>query len=96
MKKIKIFPQTGSFAENKDMAREIRIKVIIPALDKKEEIILDFVDVESATQSFVHALISDLIRNYGIEVLDEIVFKNCSETVKKIINIVTEYMQETA
>jgi hypothetical protein len=94
MKTIKLFPVTGSFAENKDIARDIRVKEIIPALDKNEEVTLDFKDVDSATQSFIHALISDIIRNYGIEILDTIFFKNCSDTVKKIISIVTDYMQE--
>lgn len=94
MKTLKLFPITGSFAENKDIARDIRVKEIIPALDKNEEVTLDFKDIDSATQSFIHALISDIIRNYGIEILDKIFFKNCSDTVKKIINIVTDYMQE--
>jgi len=75
------------------LARDIRIKEIIPSL-QKEEVTLDFTKVESATQSFVHALISDVIRIYGIEVLDRIFFKNCSDTIKKIISIVIEYMQE--
>lgn len=94
MKTIKLFPATGSFAENKDIAREIRVNKIIPALNKNEEVIIDFKDVDSATQSFVHALISDIIRKYGVEILDKIFFKNCSDTVKKIISIVTDYMQE--
>lgn len=92
---IQLFGQTGSFAENKDVARDLRNKEIIAALDKGEDIILDFTNVEAATQSFIHALISDLIRNYGYEILDRISFKNCNETVKKIIMIVTDYMQES-
>ena len=94
MTKIKLLPIVGSFAENKDLARDIRLKKIIPALKNKEEVILEFQGIDSATQSFIHALISDLIRKYGIEVLDKIYFKNCNETVKKIINIVVDYMQE--
>jgi len=93
---IKLFQIAGSFAENKDLAREIRIQKIMPALEKNQKIILDFKGIDSTTQSFIHALISDLIRNQGIEVLDQIYFKNCNETIKKIINIVVEYMQESA
>lgn len=95
MKTIKLFQVVGSFAENKDIARNIRINEIIPSLDKNEEVTLNFKGVDSATQSFIHALISDIIRKYGIEILDKIFFKDCSETVKKIINIVIDYMQET-
>jgi hypothetical protein len=59
-------------------------------------LVLYFEGVGSATQSFIHALISDLIRKYGVEVLDKVYFKNCSAIVKEIINIVVEYMQESA
>lgn len=95
MTEIKLHSIVGSFAENKDLARDIRINKIIPALNKEEEITLDFDCVDSATQSFIHALISDLIRKYGTEVLDNIRFKNCNETVRKIIIIVVDYMQES-
>ncbi|MEK6974195.1 MAG: STAS-like domain-containing protein [Nanoarchaeota archaeon] len=91
---INIYQKVGSFAENKDIAKKIRIKEILPILDANSDIILDFKDVESATQSFIHALISDVIRKHGIEVLDKITFKNCNITVKKIIEIVIEYMQD--
>ena len=94
MIEIKLLPIVGSFAENKDLAREIRLEKIIPSLEKEQEIALNFKGIDSATQSFIHALISDLIRNYGIEVLDKIYFKNCNEIIKKIINIVVDYMQE--
>ena len=91
---IKLSEAVGHFAENKDVARELRNQKIVPALDKKQEVVLDFEGVESATQSFIHALISELMRRYGSDVLDKIAFKNCNETVKKIIGIVVDYMQQ--
>ncbi len=93
---IKLFKQVGPFAENKDIARDIRLKKLIPALEKNKDVILDFESIEGATQSFIHALISDLIRKYGNEVLDKIQFKSCNDTVKGIISIVTDYMQESS
>lgn len=95
MKIIHLLPLVGSFAENKDVAREIRLKKIIPLLEKKQEVALDFAGIEATTQSFIHALISDLIRNYSSEVLDSLYFKNCNATVQKIITIVVDYMQES-
>jgi hypothetical protein len=92
---IKLIKHVKSFAENKDIAKSIRLKQIIPALKKGQEITLDFENIDAATQSFIHALISDLIRKYGSEVLDKISFKSCNETVKKIIQIVIDYMQES-
>ena len=93
---IKLFERTGEFAENKDIARDIRIKEIMPALNKHEEVILNFHGVNSATQSFIHALISEVIRKKAIDILDKIEFKNCNDTIKKIIGIVTDYMQKPA
>lgn len=93
MKIIKLLPKTGVFAENKDIARDMRIKGIKPVLERNEEITLDFKGVESATQSFIHALISELIRSYGSEILNNIYFKNCNKSVREIINIVVDYMQ---
>lgn len=84
----------GTFAENKDRARDLRIKEIIPALNRGDEVILDFTGVDAATQSFIHALISELLRQHGAQILDKMTFKNCNETVKKIIELVVEYMQE--
>lgn len=91
---IKLSEYIGNFAENKDVAKGLRNEKIIPALEKNQEVILDFVGIESATQSFVHALISELIRKYGSDVLDRIAFKNCNETIRKIIGIVVDYMQQ--
>jgi hypothetical protein len=93
MKTILIFEKTGGFAENKDIARSIRMKFIDPSVTKSEEITLDFKDIDSMTQSFLHALISETIRERGPNVLDLIYFKNCNENVQNIVNIVVEYMQ---
>ncbi|MFA4854144.1 MAG: DUF4325 domain-containing protein [Candidatus Omnitrophota bacterium] len=95
MIEIELFPKTGSFAEDKDIARKIRVREIIPALKKDNKIILNFAKIEGTTQSFIHALISEVMRSEGIEILDKIEFKSCAETVKSIINIVVDYMQDT-
>lgn len=92
---INIFQHAGDFAENKDVARDLRVEKITPTLDKGEGVILDFENVASTTQSFIHALISDVLRTNGDEILDRLLFKNCSETVKKIISIVIDYMQQS-
>lgn len=94
MKSFRIHAYAGAFAENKDVARDLRLKEIVPALEGQGDVVLDFEGVEATTQSFIHALISDLIRKYGNGVLDRIEFKSCNETVKKIITIVSDYMQE--
>lgn len=93
---INISEKAGSFAENKDVARDFRLHYITPALKEgKEDVILDFYGVSGATQSFVHALISQLIRVYGDELFTRLKFKNCNEAVQEIINIVADYMSES-
>jgi len=94
MKRIIVFDRAGEFAENKDVARDIRLQEIIPALTKNEEVVLDFERVGAATQSFIHALISDVIRIYGNDILERITFKSCNDTIRKIVNIVVDYMQD--
>ena len=91
---IKISDMAGKFAENKDAGREIRIQQILPALEKGEDVILNFAHVESATQSFVHSLISDVLRKHGDEVLERMTFKSCNDSVRGMIKIVVEYMQD--
>lgn len=94
MNVIELFPLAGEFAEDKDIARDLRLKQIVPALDRGEDVVLDFGGIAATTQSFVHALISDLLRKYGSDVINRIAFKNCNETVRKIITIVVDYAQE--
>ena len=94
MKRIRIFEKAGAFAENKDVGSAIRTQDILPALEQGEEVVLDFEHVETATQSFVHSLISDVLRRYRDEALDRVAFKSCNETVKKMIGIVVDYMQD--
>ena len=91
---VQMLQETGSFAENKDIAREIRLNKLTPALAKGQEVTLDFSGITGATQSFIHALISELIREYGDDVFDKLYFKDCSPTVRQIVNIVADYMEE--
>lgn len=83
------------YGENKDVAKDIRQNMILPALEKSEDIIIDFDGISGVTQSFVHALLADPIRQYQNEVFDRIAFKNCNDMVRVIIETVEEYMQDS-
>jgi hypothetical protein len=91
---INVAEETSDFAENKDIARKLRIDTLEPAIENKEKVVIDFNGVLSATQSFIHALISEVIRKWGIDSLDQIMFKNCNEQIKTIVNIVVDYVQD--
>jgi hypothetical protein len=90
---ITIAALAGTVAENKDVARDIRVGRLLPALSQREEVVLDFMGVRLATQSFIQALISDAMRIHGVDVLDRLLFRNCNESIQALISIVVDYMQ---
>lgn len=92
---IHLQPAVGSFAENKEKAKELRVNKIMPTLAQRKKVTLDFKGVDGATQSFIHALISDPIRKYGDEAYDKLYYKNINEDVKEIVSTVYRYMQES-
>lgn len=96
MKKIiKLKKIAGEFAENKDIAKKLRIEKIMPALSKGDEVVFDFDGINGATQSFIHALISDPIREFRDVAFDNLTYKNANDDIKEIISIVYRYMQES-
>ena len=67
----------------------------MPALKLGEQIEFDFQGIEGATQSFIHALISEAIREYKDVAFDNLLYKNANAQVKEIIKTVYAYMQES-
>jgi len=96
MKEINIYERIGEkdFAENKDIGKRIRIEEIMPELEKNNKVVLNFDKIDRASQSFIHSLISDPIRQYGDNVLDIMLFKSCNDKVKEMIKIVLGYLQD--
>lgn len=85
----------GHFAENKDLARKIRENYLKKWLRTDGIIILDFKNIDSSTQSFVHAMISFIFQKYGEKMLVKFEFKNCNAAVKSLITTVINYSLET-
>lgn len=93
--RIEILKQTGDFAENKEVAKQLREMVINPSLKKGKAVVFDFAGVGGATQSFIHALISDPIRKYRDVAYENLYYENTEDTIKEIISIVYRYLQES-
>lgn len=91
MTKIELDSGVKGFAENKDYAREIRQAILLPALDRGEEVVIDFAAVRYATQSFIHALIGEALNKYREDFLDKVEFKNCSPQLQSVIELVVDY-----
>ena len=97
MKKI-VIPMSehaGSFAENKEVAKKLRIQTIMPALLTENEVVFDFDGVSGATKSFIHALISEPIREFRDVAYENLYYENANDNVREIISIVYRYMQES-
>ncbi len=91
---IRISDLTGNFAENKDKAKDLRDKQVLPTIANGGHVVLDFADVDSTTQSFVHALISKVFQDRGEKAFELIEFKNCSGPVKSLVSTVVNYSLE--
>ena len=92
---IKVFKEAGAFAENKDIAKRLREEIVIPALREGRQVVIDFEGVSGVTQSFIHALVSESIRQFRGFALENLVFKNCNAELNAVIRIVFAYMQES-
>jgi len=92
---FEMFSVVGDFGEDKDAAADLRETIIKPRVSSNEMITLDFDGVTLVTQSFVHALISDVLRSSGEIALDYLEFRNCVDVVKGIISTVVQYSLET-
>ena len=93
MIEIRVEERARAFAEDKDIAAQLREEVVRPVLSRGETVRLDFEGVTGATQSFIHAMISDLIHSPGLDALNKLEFANCNGEVRAIIEIVCEYSQ---
>ena len=91
MKTLIILPDSGVFVENKEEAQRWRQQEILPALANGEHIVLDFQHVQYATQSFMHALISEPLKRYKEGALDLIEFRNCSPALRTVVEWVVDY-----
>jgi hypothetical protein len=81
----------SGFAEDKDEARRLRTSKILPSLEKGRRIELNFSNIRYATQSYVHALIGEALQKFGDSALDLIEFKNCTDSVRSVIELVVDY-----
>lgn len=93
--RVRLVEYTGDFAEDKDAAARIRRQTIEPALAEGKKITLDFSGVRLTTQSFIHALISNVLRQRGESALDLLEFKSCNRLVRGLVATVVQYSLET-
>ena len=81
----------GGFAEDKDEAKKIRTETILPATGRNCGVVIDFSEVKYSTQSFVHALLGEVLKRRGESVLERLEFRSCSPQVKSLVQLVVDY-----
>ena len=81
----------SGFAEDKDEARRIRTATLMPALEREETVILDFSQVKYSTQSFVHALLGEVLHRFKEPVLEKLEFRHCTPQLKSLVQLVVDY-----
>lgn len=77
------------FAEDIDRAKEIREKILIPALTDGKSVVIDFAKVRFATQSFAHALLRDAFKVEGS--LVRMTFVGCTSAAQQVVRAVAAY-----
>ncbi len=89
---VLVRPVPGTeLAENKDEAAKFRQEIVLPAFETEKKVVLDFSLVETATQSYVHALIAEAVQRDPERAFKLIEFRSCSPSVQQIVKTVFEY-----
>lgn len=88
---IKLPAGIRGFVDDKDEAKRIRVQTILPLAKKKSAIVIDFASVKYSTQSFIHALVGEVLQKYGESALEHMEFRNCAPQVKSLVRLVVDY-----
>ena len=88
---VKLQATASGFTDDKDEAKKIRVGTLLPSLNQDKHIVLDFGDVTSSTQSFVHALLGEGLQKHKEVALDRIEFAHCNPLMKSLIELVVDY-----
>lgn len=85
---IEVFTVKG-IAENVELAKQLKERALLPKVNNGEMLIIDWEGVRFVTQSFVHALLSDVFKVRGS--LTRLSFRNCNNSVEESIRMVAAY-----
>lgn len=81
--------QVHAFEEDNQAAIRVREGEIRPHLERGEAVLLDFKGVRAPTQSFVHALLSEIFKIPGS--LARLSFVNCTPSAREVLKAVAAY-----
>ena len=90
---VRVAPDASTLAQNKVRAEEIRRTEILPGLRRGENVSLDVSGVSLTTQSYMHALLAEVLRELGAEgTPGRLYVVAASGQVKQVVRIVVGYI----
>ena len=87
---ISILNYFGPYAENKQEAISFRENRIIPAIEEKKMIVIDFQGVSAAPHSFLSALLATPIKKLGMLAYKKIKFVNAEQEIRETIDYILD------
>lgn len=78
----------GNSAEDKDLAKKIRDKYILPALSENKSLIIDFEDIVFAPHSLLNAMLATPIQNLGLSAYLKIRIINAAPEIRETLDFI--------
>jgi STAS-like domain of unknown function (DUF4325) len=78
----------GSYAEDKEHAKKIRDKYILPAINEDKMLTLDFEGVILATHSLLNAMLATPISRLGLSAYKKIKVINAVPEIREMIDFI--------
>ncbi len=78
----------GNSAEDKDLAKKIRDKYILPALSENKSLIIDFEDIVFAPHSLLNAMLATPIKNLGLSAYLKIRIINAAPEIRETLDFI--------
>ncbi len=82
---LPIGPDVGALALDRNRAHDIGRTVLEPLLARGRSVILDFSNVGTASQAFLHALLWDALIEHGPDLVERLRFVACSSQVAPLV-----------
>lgn len=88
--RFNLMNEFGRECFDKGAAIAYRDQHLIPATKEEKDIILDFEGVVQAPHSFLNALLSSVIDEYGMKAYKKLKFRNVSIDIRETLNFILD------
>ncbi|MBX7173177.1 MAG: DUF4325 domain-containing protein [Pyrinomonadaceae bacterium] len=78
----------GKYAEDKDLAKKVRDKYILPALAENKTLTLDFEEIVSAPHSLLNAMLATPIERLGLAAYKKIKIINAAPDIRETLDFI--------